>query len=59
LEIKHILAFVSIVFFIGYFFLNKFPRRSYLLFLLFMFPFIDLGVTTEEVGNISVFDHYL
>ena len=40
----------------GYFFFNKFPRRSYLFFLLIIFPFIDLGVTPEEFGSISVFD---
>lgn len=56
MEIKHVIAFVSLVLFIGYFFFSKSPRRSYVLFLLIFFPFIDLNITPEEYGSISVFD---
>ena len=58
MEIKHILAFVIIVLFFGYFFLHKFPRKSYLLFLLIFFPFIDLNITSDKFGSISVF-HFI
>lgn len=32
------------------------PNKAYLLFVLFFFPFIDLNITPEEYGSISVFD---
>ena len=56
MEIKHILALISIVLFVSLFLIIKSPRRSYILFLLLLLPFIDLNVTREEFGSVSVFD---
>lgn len=56
MEIKHLLGIVTVIFFVTYLLLSKYPRSSYLLFVLFFLPLIDLNITPEEFGSISVFD---
>lgn len=55
-ELKHILALICILAFVAYFFLSKSPGKAYLAFTLVFFPFMDLNLTPEEYGAISVFD---
>lgn len=56
MELRHILAFGSVACFLAYFLLSKAPRRAYLLGTLLLLPFIDLNLTPEDFGKISVFD---
>ncbi|HEX2921522.1 MAG TPA: O-antigen ligase family protein [Bacteroidales bacterium] len=54
--LKHILALACILTFVAYFFLSKSPGKAYLAFTLVFFPFMDLNLTPEEYGAVSVFD---
>jgi len=56
LEVKHILAFVTVILFFTILFLSKAPGKSYLTFTLICLPFIDLNLTSEQYGAFSVFD---
>jgi O-antigen ligase len=56
LEIKHIFALSSLCIFILYFIIKGFTNKSYLLFVLVFFPFMDLRLTSIEYGSFSVFD---
>lgn len=56
MEIRHILAFASIMVFFIYLLLSKDANRSYLRFILLFLPFMDLNLTPEQFGSISVFD---
>ena len=50
------LAGFSLLLFFLYFFKNKCRRENYLLFIVYLFPFIGLGVTPEAFGSLTVFD---
>jgi O-antigen ligase len=56
MELKHLLALGTIVTFVIFYILNLKREKAYLTFLLLMIPFIDLNVTPEKYGSISVFD---
>ena len=56
MKITYILAFLSLVAVFVYIFRNKNHRRSYLEYVLFLFPIVALNVTRETYGALTVFD---
>jgi O-antigen ligase len=56
MKLTYILALVTISIFLPLFFFNKAPRRFYLLFIIYLFPLIDLPITTINYGSLKVFD---
>jgi len=56
MEIRYILSVLSVAIFVIYFFKSKCSRQSYLLFVLYFSPFIDLTVTNVSLGSFTVFD---
>jgi len=56
MALKHLLGFCTIILFLAYFHGSKNKNRAYILFVLALFPFIDLHITTEQFGTLSVFD---
>lgn len=53
---RHILSLLSLVVFLAWFLKSRFTTKSYLLGVLYIFPFIDLTVTSESLGSFTVFD---
>jgi len=56
MEIRYILSVLSVAIFVIYFFKSRCTRKSYLLFVLYFSPFIDLTVTNVNMGSFTVFD---
>jgi O-antigen ligase len=54
--IKHIIGAVTVLLFIAYFCIGTRPRKSYLLFVLYFFPTMDLSITSEPYGSFTIFD---
>lgn len=50
------LTVLALIVFFGCLLLSKQPRRTYLLFLLYALPVIDLKITPAQYGSLSVFD---
>jgi O-antigen ligase len=50
------LAACTILSFIFFFLKNNFSAASYLLFIVYVLPLMNLGVTTESLGSFTVFD---
>ena len=53
---RHILSLLSLLGFFAWFFKNGFTTRAYLLGVWYIFPFIDLTVTSETMGSFTVFN---
>jgi O-antigen ligase len=51
-----VLTIVAILTFIVCLLMNRQPRRTYLLFLLYAMPVIDLKITPGQYGSLTVFD---
>jgi O-antigen ligase len=56
MEIRYILSLLSVFIFFIYFLKNRCTRKSYVLFVLYCSPFIDLTVTSVSLGSFTVFD---
>src|SRR4051794_20099223 len=56
MEIRHILGALTILIYFICLLCNKYSIRVYLLFVLYFLPFLDLSVTPEKYGSITVFD---
>ena len=56
MEIKNIISLVSVFGFIIFILLGTDVRRNYLLFVAFVFPFMDLFITPVSQGGYRVFD---
>jgi O-antigen ligase len=51
-----VLTIVALIIFAACLLLSRQPRRTYLLFLVFAMPLIDLKVTPAQYGSLTVFD---
>lgn len=56
MQLQIALAGLSLLLFFIFFFKNKCKREAYLLFIVYFFPFMGLGVTPEAFGGLTVFD---
>lgn len=56
MELKIVLSVLTLVLFLITLFFSLSVRRTYLLFILFMFPLIDLNILPEKWGGFSLFD---
>ena len=50
------LAGITLLLFFAFFFKSKCTREAYLLFVVYFFPVMGLGVTSEAYGGLKVFD---
>src|SRR5690349_437446 len=56
MELRHVIAIITLSLFLVYFFKATRARRSYLLFIVYFLPFMDLSVTSEYLGSFTIFD---
>lgn len=56
MALKHLLAAVTIAVFLCWILISANPRRTFVQFIVIFFPFIDLNITPDQMGSISVFD---
>jgi O-antigen ligase len=56
MDLKNIISIGTVLCFVIYILLGSNPRKNYLLFVLFTFPFIDLFATPVELGGFKVFN---
>ncbi len=54
--ISKFLAVLTLLGFFIFFIKNKFTRKGYLLFVLYSLPLMNLGVTPESLGGLTIFD---
>lgn len=55
MEFRNILSVATVLIFIIVFSLSKNKRRTFILFILFSFPFLDLNITPANLGDFKVF----
>jgi len=58
MDIKNILSILSVIVFIVFILLGSRVRRNYLLYVVYVFPFMDLFITTQDFGGYKVF-HFI
>ena len=56
MELKHLLGYIALMIFLVLFVFTRNRRRTYLLFVLYAIPLIDVNVTPEYLGYYAVFD---
>ena len=56
MDLKNIISLAAFAVFVVYLLMGKDAKRSYLLFVLFAFPIIDLFITPVSMGGFKVFD---